>query len=60
MNKICIIDYGLGNVLSVKNALNKLNINASARASLGVYNTKDDIDNLNSAINKCKKIFDLK
>jgi len=38
----------------------KLNINASARASLGVYNTKDDIDNLNSAINKCKKIFDLK
>ena len=38
----------------------KLGIAASARASLGVYNTKDDIDKLNSAINKCKKIFDLK
>ena len=38
----------------------KLDIAASARASLGVYNTKDDLDKLNSAINKCKKIFELK
>ena len=38
----------------------KLDIAASARASLGVYNTKDDIDKLNSSINKCKKIFELK
>ena len=35
----------------------KLGISASARASLGVYNTKDDIDKLNESINKCKKIF---
>ena len=33
----------------------KLDIAASARASLGVYNTKDDLDKLNSSINKCKK-----
>ena len=38
----------------------KLNIPASARASLGVYNTKDDLDKLNEGINNCKKIFDLK
>ena len=38
----------------------KLGIPASARASIGVYNTKEDIDQLNSSINKCKKIFDLK
>ena len=38
----------------------KLDIAASARASLGVYNTKDDLDKLNSSINKCKKIFELK
>ena len=38
----------------------KLDLPASARASLGVYNTKDDIDKLNSSINKCKKIFELK
>ena len=37
----------------------KLGITASARASLGVYNTKDDLDQLNSSINKCKKIFNL-
>ena len=35
----------------------KLNIPASARASLGIYNTKDDLDKLNNALNKCKKIF---
>ena len=38
----------------------KLDIAASARASLGVYNSKDDLDKLNSSINKCKKIFELK
>ena len=38
----------------------KLGLHATARASLGVYNTKDDIDQLNSSINKCQKIFDLK
>ena len=38
----------------------KLNITASARASLGIYNTKEDLDKLNESINKCKKIFDLK
>ena len=38
----------------------KLDLVASARASIGVYNTKDDLDKLNSSINKCKKIFDLK
>ncbi len=38
----------------------KLDIAASARASLGIYNTKEDLDKLNSSINKCKKIFELK
>ena len=37
-----------------------LGITATARASLGVYNTKEDIDQLNFSINKCKKIFNLK
>ena len=35
----------------------KLNIPASSRASVGIYNTKDDLDKLNEAINNCKKIF---
>ena len=38
----------------------KLNITASARASVGIYNTKDDLDKLNNSINNCKKIFNLK
>ena len=38
----------------------KLGIDASARASLGIYNTKEDLDKLNSSINNCKKIFNLK
>ncbi len=38
----------------------KLGLSASARASLGVYNTKDDLDKLNYSINNCKKIFNLK
>ena len=35
----------------------KLGLTASARASLGVYNTKEDIDKLDNSINNCKKIF---
>ena len=30
---------------------------ASARASLGIYNSKEDIDILSNAIEKCNKIF---
>ena len=37
----------------------KLNIPASARASVGIYNTKEDLDQLNDSINNCKKIFNL-
>jgi len=32
---------------------------ATARASLGVYNTKEDIDILCNAIDNCKKIFNI-
>ena len=35
----------------------KLGLSATARASLGVYNTKEDLDQLNNSINKCIKIF---
>jgi len=35
----------------------KMGISASARASLGIYNTKDDIDALSNAIKKCNKVF---
>jgi len=38
----------------------KLGVSATARASLGVYNTKEDLDKLNESINKCKKIFNTK
>ena len=38
----------------------KLGIAATARASLGIYNTKEDFDKLNFSINNCKKIFNLK
>ena len=38
----------------------KMNLTATARASIGIYNTKDDLDKLNEGINNCKKIFDLK
>ena len=38
----------------------KLEIPASARASIGIYNTIEDFDQLNDSINKCKKIFNLK
>jgi cysteine desulfurase/selenocysteine lyase len=35
----------------------KLGIAATARASFGVYNTKEDIDILCKAIDNCKKVF---
>jgi len=38
----------------------KLGLSATARASFGIYNNKNDIDQLNFSINKCKKIFNLK
>ena len=37
----------------------KLNLPATARASFGIYNTKQDIEKLCSSIEKCKKIFNL-
>ena len=37
----------------------KIGISASARASFGIYNTKDDIDILCSAIDNCKKVFNI-
>ena len=37
----------------------KLNLTASARASVGIYNTKEDFEKLNESINKCKKVFDI-
>jgi cysteine desulfurase / selenocysteine lyase len=38
----------------------KLKLNATARASFGVYNTKEDVDILCKAIENCRKVFDLK
>ena len=35
----------------------KMGVVASARASLGVYNSKEDIDALSNAIKKCNKVF---
>ena len=35
----------------------KMGIAASARASLGIYNSKEDIDVLSDAIKKCNTIF---
>ena len=35
----------------------KMGLAATARASLGVYNSKEDIDALSNAIKKCNKIF---
>ena len=37
----------------------KLGIPASARASIGVYNNKEDIDILCESIKKCKKVFQI-
>jgi cysteine desulfurase / selenocysteine lyase len=35
----------------------KLGLPATARASIGVYNDKEDIDKLSEAIKKCQKVF---
>ena len=35
----------------------KIGVPATARASIGLYNTKEDIDILLNAIEKCKKVF---
>jgi cysteine desulfurase/selenocysteine lyase len=35
----------------------KLGISATARASIGVYNTKEDMDVLCKSIENCKKVF---
>ena len=37
----------------------KLGIAATARASIGVYNNKEDIDILLRAIDNCKKVFQI-
>ena len=37
----------------------KLGINATARASIGVYNNKEDIDKLSEAIKNCQKVFQI-
>ena len=37
----------------------KLKLNASARASFGIYNTKEDVDIFCEAIKKCRKVFNL-
>ena len=38
----------------------RLNLIATARASIGVYNTKEDIDELCNAIENCRKVFSSK
>ena len=38
----------------------RLNLIATARASIGVYNTKEDIDVLCNAIENCRKVFSSK
>ena len=38
----------------------KLGIPATARASIGIYNSKEDIDIFCKSIENCRKIFDLK
>ncbi len=38
----------------------RLNLSATARASIGVYNTKEDIDILCKAVENCRKVFELK
>tara|TARA_Y100000590_G_scaffold267596_1_gene300511 strand:- start:4464 stop:5684 length:1221 start_codon:yes stop_codon:yes gene_type:complete len=35
----------------------RLKLNATARASIGIYNNKDDIDVLCNAIENCRKVF---
>ncbi len=38
----------------------RLNLVATARASIGIYNTKEDIDILCKGIKNCRKVFELK
>jgi cysteine desulfurase / selenocysteine lyase len=38
----------------------RLNLTATARASIGIYNTEEDIDILCHAVEKCKKVFEIK
>ena len=38
----------------------KLKLSATARASIGIYNTKEDIDILCKAVENCRKVFELK
>ncbi|MDA8757451.1 SufS family cysteine desulfurase [Candidatus Pelagibacter bacterium] len=37
----------------------KLGVNATARASIGVYNNKEDMDKLSDAIKNCQKVFQI-
>jgi cysteine desulfurase/selenocysteine lyase len=37
--------------------MDRLGIPATARASLAMYNTRDDIDRLAAAIRKARKVF---
>ena len=37
----------------------KLGINATARASIGVYNNKEDMDKLSDAIKNCQRVFQI-
>ena len=41
MPKICIIDYELGNVMSLQNALNKINIENKISRELEIINNSD-------------------
>ena len=36
-----------------------INLEPNSRASIGVYNSKEDIDVLCESINKCKKVFEI-
>jgi len=38
----------------------RLKLSATARASIGVYNNKEDIDELCRAVESCRKVFNLK
>jgi len=39
--------------------MKKLNLNATARVSFGIYNTKDDVDSFIDAIKETKKFFNM-
>ena len=38
----------------------KMNLSATARASIGIYNTAEDIDIFSNAVKNCRKVFGLK